>query len=118
MTWPFALPVTLALFWTSGLAPLNGALGFAQLPSLEPHTVLFGNFFGSVVVIWAVVRLWSNDTRLGVFDGIGRVMFSIAMINALMSGITPLIWLFLVPEALFGVAQLLALVPRSDRVRA
>jgi hypothetical protein len=107
VTWPFAFPVTMGLFWGFVLAPTNAALGFDPLPPLGAHTMLFANFFGSVVVIWSLVRLYLNDSRLGVFDGVGRVLFSIAMINALLSGITPLVWLFLVPEAVLAVAQLL-----------
>ncbi len=111
VTWPFALPITLGLFWGGILIPLHGALGLPALPTLDPHAVLFANFFGSVVVIWAIVRLYLNDIRLALFDGAGRVLFSIAMINALLAGLTPLIWAFLVPEIIFAVLQLLILIP-------
>jgi len=109
VTWPFAIPITLSVFWASVLAPVNVMLGFEPLPALGTHAVLFGNFFGSLVVIWALARLYLNDTRLAIFDGIGRLLFSVAMINAIMMGITPLIWGFLIPEITFGVVQLLGL---------
>ncbi|MGH1445179.1 MAG: hypothetical protein ACRBBO_03945 [Cognatishimia sp.] len=112
MTWPFATAFTLAFMWGSVFGPLNDTLGFAPLPELDVHAVLFGNFFGSVVVIWSLARLYIGDPRMGVFDGIGRVLFSIAMINALMSGISPIVWGFLVPEVLFALISLFG-APKS-----
>ncbi len=112
VTWPFATAFTLAFMWGSVFGPLNDTLGFAPLPELDVHAVLFGNFFGSVVVIWSLARLYIGDPRMGVFDGIGRVLFSIAMINALMSGISPIVWGFLVPEVLFALISLFG-APKS-----
>jgi len=107
VTWPFAIPITLSIFWGSVLMPFNTILGLQPLPILDSHAVLFGNFFGSLVVVWALVRLYLDDLRLAIFDGGARVLFSVAMINALMSGVTPLVWGFLIPELAFAVVQLL-----------
>ncbi|GAA6207399.1 hypothetical protein NBRC116601_06920 [Cognatishimia sp. WU-CL00825] len=111
VTWPFALPFTLGVLWNFGLTPLHGLTSDGALPPLDVHAVLFGNFFGSVVVIWALVRLNWNDTRLGLYDAAGRVLFSVAMINALMSDISLIVWVFLVPEILWAIVQFLALYP-------
>ncbi|SMX26626.1 hypothetical protein TRP8649_00711 [Pelagimonas phthalicica] len=116
ITWPFALPITLGILWQYGFMPLNAVLGFAALPALDVHAVLFGNFFGSVVVIWALVRLYLNDSRLALFDGLGRVLFSVAMVNALMAGISPIIWAFLIPELAWAIAQLIGFVRFRTRV--
>lgn len=88
------------------MSPLNAFLGLGALPDLASHTMLFANFFGTVVVVWSLVRLVWNDTRLAIYDGVGRVFFSVWMGVALYSGITPLVWLFLVPEVLFAVLQI------------
>ncbi len=109
VSWPFALPLTLGLIWGSVITPLNASLGFAPVPDLDVHAMLFGNFFGAVVVIWATARLSLDDVRLAVFDGVGRLLFSFAMITALANGISPIIWGFLVPEFAFAVLQLMGL---------
>jgi hypothetical protein len=96
----------MAIFWGSVMSPLNASLNFGPLPELETHTMLFANFFGTVVILWSLVRLVWNDTRLAIYDGVGRVFFSAWMIVALLSGITPLVWLFLIPEILFAVLQI------------
>jgi hypothetical protein len=107
---PFALPVTLTLVWDFALTPANAAMGFPALSALTAHGFLFANFFGSVVTIWAVVRLYLDDIRLAAFDGVGRLLFSIAMVNALLSGASPLIWGVLVIELVFAFLQLTGFV--------
>lgn len=106
VTWPFAMPFTLALYWGPVLGGATEALGMPPLPALDAHAVLFANFFGTVVLIWSVVRLQLNDPALALYDGIGRAAFSFWMINALMHGATPLIWAFVVPEIIFAILQL------------
>lgn len=88
------------------MAPLHLSLGLQPLDDLSPYGTLFGNFFGSVVTIWAIVRLYSGDVRLALFDGMGRGLFCIAMLNALAMGASPLLWTFFVPELAFCVLQL------------
>lgn len=106
VTWPFATPLTLGFTWAQMLSPLNLALGFPALPELNVYAVLFGNFFGSLVVVWSIARLVVDDLRLAVFDGVGRVFFSLWMIYALWLGASPIIWVFLIPELAWGAAQL------------
>jgi hypothetical protein len=106
VTWPFAAPFTMAIFWGSVMSPLNASLGLGPLPDLDVHSMLFANFFGTVVIIWSLVRLVWNDTRLAIYDGVARGFFSAWMGVALFSGITPLVWIFLVPEILFALLQI------------
>jgi len=108
VTWPYATPLTLALFWSM----LNGAhatLGLSPLPDLNAYAILFGNFFGTVVLIWSVVRLRLNDVRLARYDAVGRWAFSIWMLNALLNGASPILWGFLIIELTFAILQSLPL---------
>ncbi|MEP5153675.1 hypothetical protein [Planktotalea sp.] len=114
---PFALPFTLAFVWGGVMAPLHDVLGLSPLEALSPHSVLFANFFGSVVTIWATVRLYLADVRLAVFDGFGRMLFCIAMLNALMTGASPLIWFFFVPEFAFGALQITGYIVSMRRLK-
>ena len=97
------------------MIPLHTALGLEPLEPLSPHGVLFANFFGSVVIVWAVARLYLSDVRLALFDGVGRALFCIAMLNALMSGASPLIWAFFGPELVFCVLQIAGYIVQSKR---
>ena len=106
MAIPFTLPILFSLTWGYVLLPFNAFLGFGDLEPLGPHGVMFANFYGSIVMIWALLRLYLADVRLAVVDGVGRLLFTIAMVNALADGATPLIWLVLVPEISFCVLQL------------
>ena len=114
VSWPFAMPLTLGLYWTTILTPLCNALGLPPLTDLDPHAVLFGNFFGTIVVLWSILRLRQDNPRLAVWDGVGRIAFSVWMLWALMQGVTPLIWAFLIPEIAFAILQLIP--PRIMRV--
>lgn len=108
VTWPYATPVTLALFWNA-LGGGHAALGLAPLPELNAYATLFANFFGTVVLIWSVLRLRLNDSRLARYDAIGRWAFSAWMLNALLDGASPILWGFLVVELTFAVLQSLPL---------
>jgi hypothetical protein len=107
LTLPFMTP------WTARLAighlgTLHAALGMggAAPPAFGPLHLLFVSFFGSVVILWSVVRLRDPRPELGLFDGLGRVAFAAWMTFALAHGETHLVVGFLVPELLWGVVQL------------
>ncbi len=106
MSAPFALPIFFTLTWDYVLTPINTGLGFGALEPLGPHGVMFANFYGSIVMLWALVRIYTGDVRLAVVDGAGRLLFSIAMLHALLHGATLLVWIFLVPEIIFCVLQI------------
>lgn len=104
VTWPYATPLSLALFWSM----LNGAhdtFGLPPLPDLNAYATLFANFFGTVVLIWSVLRLRLNDPRLARYDAVGRWAFSAWMLTALLNGASPILWLFLAIELTFAVLQ-------------
>jgi hypothetical protein len=108
VTWPYMTPITLAAMW-SALNGLHGQAGFSPLPELTVYGVLFANFFGTVVIIWSVVRLRLNDPKLARYDAVGRWLFSAWMLQALLNGASPLLWGFLAIELGFAVLQSLPL---------
>jgi hypothetical protein len=55
--------------------------------------------------VWSVLRLRAPTVALGRYDGTARFLFSAWMAWALAASGAPLLWLFLVPEFCWGVAQ-------------
>ena len=102
----FATPWTFALVH-SALNAVGGALGLGAFPELDLMQILYGNLMGSVVVVWSLLRLIRPLEVHGLFDGIARVLFSAWMAYALAGGAPNLVWAFLIPEMMWGVAQLL-----------
>jgi hypothetical protein len=104
VTWPYATPVTLAGLWSL----VQNIHSWAALPAIPELTVLgmmLGNFCGTVVLIWSVLRLRLNDPTLARYDAVGRWAFSAWMGVALWNGATPILWGFLVVELCFAVLQ-------------
>ncbi len=115
VTWPYMTPLTLAMMW-SLLNGAHSAAGLPPLPFLNTYAVLFGNFFGTVVIIWSVLRLRLNNPMLARYDAVGRYAFSAWMLIALLNGASPLLWGFLVIEISFAILQSLPL--RQDAITA
>lgn len=113
VTAPFATPWTFALSHGQ-LGAINVALGGTALPPFAPFHVLFACLLGSVVLVWSVLRLRDPQPRFGRYDGAARMLFSTWMVWALAQTGAPLLWLFLLPEFAWGVAQWWPLSPRSD----
>ena len=104
LSWPYATAPTLLMF-ISFINYAHAIMGFAPIPELTATGVLFGNFFGTVVVVWSVVRLRWNDVALARYDAAARWLFSIAMIIALKNGASPLLYGFLIAEIGFAILQ-------------
>ncbi len=101
----FATPWTYA--WLHGaLSSLGGALGLGVLPALDPIQILYANLMGSVVTVWALLRLVRPLPVHGAADGLARALFAMWQAYALAHGAFRLLWLFLVVEVAFGVVQL------------
>ncbi|MFF4394079.1 hypothetical protein [Streptomyces sp. NPDC001480] len=109
----FATPWTYVLVHRA-LSSLGGTLGLGGLPALDPMQTLYANLMGSVVVVWALLRLFRPLPAHGLYDGAARVLFAMWQAYALAQGATRLLWLFLVVEVSFGVAQLLPWVRRGE----
>ncbi|MFF5029760.1 hypothetical protein ACWCPJ_35755 [Streptomyces collinus] len=101
----FATPWTYVLVHDT-LSSCGTALGLGALPELDPWQVLFANLMGSVVVVWAVLRIVRPLPQHGLFDGIARALFATWQAYALAHGVSRLLWLFLGVEVAFGVLQL------------
>lgn len=104
VTAPFATPWTFAWNWRQ-LAALNERLGGAPMPPFDTLPTLVACLLGSLVLVWSALRLARPDVRLGRHDGVARFLFSAWMAWALHATGAPLLWLFLVPEFAWGVAQ-------------
>lgn len=114
VTAPFATPWTFALAHQQ-LSATNQLLGGAALPAFLPFHVLFACLLGSVVLVWSVLRLRDPQQRFGRYDGAARMLFSSWMLWALQATGAPLLWLFLVPEFAWGVAQWLPVGAASKK---
>ncbi|MBV6324718.1 hypothetical protein [Duganella violaceipulchra] len=104
VTAPFATPWSFAYARTQ-LDDINRLLGGAALPAFEPFHVLFACLLGSVVLVWSLLRISDPQQRFGRFDGLARLLFSTWMTWTLAVTGAPLLWLFIVPEMAFCVAQ-------------
>ncbi|MEG0884467.1 MAG: hypothetical protein RSH52_24845 [Janthinobacterium sp.] len=105
---PFTTPWTFLLM-REHLNTLNLALGGAPLPVFGPFHLLISSLLGSVVMVWSVLRMLDPQPRFGRYDAVARYLFSTWMAWALLVTGQPLLWLFLVPELAWGLAQSLPL---------
>jgi hypothetical protein len=106
VTAPFSTPWSAR--WVEGL--LRAAHERWQLPGQpltldDPHTLLFANLLGTVVLVWAFVRLRHPSRELGLADTVARGAFAAWMLYALSQGSSALLWGFAVPEVLWAVVQ-------------
>jgi hypothetical protein len=120
VTFPFAVPGLVGVQLET-LTKIQGWLGLTgEFPVFEPFHLFFLNLFGTIVTIWAALRIMRPEPLFGLADGIGRAAFSTLMLYYLLVwGIPRVVVLFLVPEVLFGVAQLLGyywLLAQTPRV--
>lgn len=111
----FATPWTYLLLHDA-LSALGGALGLGALPAAGPIEILYANLMGSVVVVWAVLRLVATRPVHGLLDGAARTLFATWQGYAIAHGATALLWVFLVVEVAFGLVQLVPWV-RARSVR-
>ncbi|MGW3108233.1 hypothetical protein [Streptomyces sp. NPDC001100] len=102
--------------WTYAL--VHDALStLGALPEADPIQTLYANLLGSVVVVWAVLRLVRPLVLHGLLDGVARVLFTAWQGYALAQGAPRFLWLFLGVEAVFGVLQLAPWCRRGTEVR-
>ena len=114
---PFATPWTFQLLYPQ-LVKVNLWLGGAALPPFAQLHILITCLMGSLVLLWSVRRLLEPSLALGRYDGAGRFLFATWMLWALAQGGLPLVWLFLVPELLWGVAQWWPVAPARTAQRS
>jgi len=78
-----------------------------ELPPFEPMHMLMANLLGSIVCVWAVLRIRDPLQVYGRYDAVGRFLFSAWQLYALLHGASSLLVIFLVFELAWGVAQVL-----------
>ncbi len=107
VTFPFAIPY-LASIQIALLASLNQYLGFSgTIPVFEPLHLLFINLFGTIVSFWSILRIHKGEPIFGLYDSMGRFLFSSLMIFYLLQyHVSQVVVLFLIPEIIFGIIQL------------
>ncbi|MFC0252275.1 hypothetical protein [Massilia consociata] len=114
----FATPWTFTLFYEQ-LSNINVWMGGEPLPPFALVHVLITCLMGTLVMLWSFTRLGEPTLALGRYDGAGRFLFAAWMTWALLQGGLPLVWLFLIPELFWGVAQWLPVegAPRPQPVQ-
>jgi hypothetical protein len=97
---PWTLPFVHGL-----MSSLNVALGGAPLPVFAPFHMFIAGLLGSIVVVWSLLRIREPSLSLGRHDGAARFLFWGWMAWTLSHADAPVLWLLLVPECAWGVAQ-------------
>lgn len=82
-----------------------------------PVAMLLANLVGSLVVVWAVVRLLRPSAELGLADTVARVLFATWMAVAIAGGASGVLAVYLVPEVLWGIVQGAAVLGLPSRAR-
>jgi len=111
--WDLLLTLPFATTWTAQamidlLRLLQMSLGLSgELPVFEPMHLIFVNLFGTVVTLWALIRLRDPQPHYGLADGIGRLAFAGWMALYLWGyGGTQLLGAYLVFELIWSGAHL------------
>lgn len=116
----FATPWTFTAILAS-LEAFSGILGIpGSFPKFEPAHMLMANLLGSIVTVWAILRLRDTQVIYGKYDAAGRFLFATWQLFALANNVHPIIWSFFVIELAFGIAQMLPIsnpdfVKNADR---
>ncbi|MCV9385333.1 hypothetical protein [Reichenbachiella ulvae] len=106
VTAPFALPFT-AKLTVELMAQIDQSMNLGgYVPTFEPFHFIFTNLLGSLVIIWSVIRIRHSHAVMGLYDAICRMFFaSLMMYYLFLYQATPVIYFFLIPELLWGIAQ-------------
>jgi hypothetical protein len=111
----FATPWTFAAIHSMLSIAAQGLPG--AFPQFEPAHMLMANLLGSIVTIWAVLRIRDPQLQFGRYDAIGRFMFATWQIYAVVHGASVLILGFTLFEILFGVIQSLPVAKDEKELR-
>ncbi|MFS2201729.1 hypothetical protein [Pseudomonas sp. Pseusp3] len=111
----YDLIVTVAFVTPWSFAALHGILTNVsqalnlpgELPPFEPLHMLMANLLGSIVCVWAVLRIRDPQQIFGRYDAVARFLFSAWQAYALAHGASSLLVVFLVFELAWGAVQAL-----------
>ncbi|QSQ18891.1 hypothetical protein JY651_26410 [Pyxidicoccus parkwayensis] len=106
VTIPFATPFT-ASWLLQRMNQLHVWLGMpgAAMPDFAPMHLFFVSLMGSIVTLWALLRLGRPEPLFGAVDTAGRALFSLWMAWALWNGQSSVLAVFLVLELTWFFVQ-------------
>ncbi|WP_338526319.1 hypothetical protein NUH87_13420 [Pseudomonas batumici] len=100
----------------AALLALAAALNLpGTFPPFAPVHLLMANLLGSIVCVWAILRIRDPQRTFGRYDAAGRMLFATWQAYALSQGASMIIGVFLFFELAWGIAQLLPVRGTSDR---
>ena len=107
VTAAFVTPWSFA-FLHGVLAALSQTMDLpGELPAFAPMHMLMANMLGSVVCVWALLRIRDPQALYGRYDAVARFLFAAWQGYALVHGASSILIVFLVFELAWGVAQVL-----------
>jgi hypothetical protein len=89
-----------------------------ELPPFEPVHMLMANLLGSIVCVWAVLRIRDPQQVYGRYDAVARFLFAAWQVYALAHGASWLLAIFLFFELAWGVVQILPVKQLSESGQA
>lgn len=99
VTLPFVTPWTFQLVYQT----LNS---ISPTPAFAPTHSLFVNLFGSIVIVWSMLRIRHPEPIYGFYDSLGRALFSTWFIYYLVVyGIHPITKIFAALEVFWFIVQ-------------
>jgi hypothetical protein len=106
MTFGFAFPI-LVVMNINTISSIHTQFSFSgSIPEFLPLHLFFVNLMGSLVLVWSVLRIAKPEPVFGLFDSIARFLFSFNMFfYLLVYDVTGLLWLFFIPEFIWGLVQ-------------
>ncbi|MES3020031.1 MAG: hypothetical protein V4857_00445 [Pseudomonadota bacterium] len=99
----FATPWTFAMLHATLSLLAQGLPG--SFPAFEPAHVLMANLLGSIVTIWAVIRIRDPQRQYGRYDAAGRCLFATWQVYAVAHGASYFILGFAAMEIVFAILQ-------------
>ena len=108
----FVTPWTFAAIHTMLTLAAQGLPG--TFPPFETVHVLMANLLGSIVTIWAILRIRDPQRQFGRYDAAARFLFAAWQMYAVAQGASVIILGFTVGEILFGVVQSLPVTTGSN----
>lgn len=107
--WTFAM-VHAGLLWLVQRWQLAGAF-----PAFEPAHMLMANLLGSIVTVWAILRIRDPQQQFGRYDAAARFLFAAWQIYAVAHGASVIIVGFTMMEVVFGILQCMPVRSGSAR---
>lgn len=101
----FATPWTFAAVHALLLGTIQALQLPGAFPAFDPVHMLMANLLGSVVTVWAVLRIRDPKLRYGRYDAVARILFATWQVYAVMHGASVIILGFTAMELLFGVLE-------------